>query len=70
MMDGVHHMMDRVHHMLNRVHPLIEFGKNIGDTLTFSTGCKKNAVSCNKVISHKVVSRVMCYGCIYNIIQI
>ena len=40
MMDRVHHMMDRVHHMMNRVHPLIEFGKNIGDTLTFSTGCK------------------------------
>ena len=40
MMDRVHHMMDRVHHMMNRVHPLIEFGKNIGDTLTFSTGHK------------------------------
>ena len=37
MMDRVHYMMDRVHHMMNRVHPLIEFMKNIGDTLTFST---------------------------------
>ena len=44
MMDRVHHMMDRVHHMMNRVHPLIEFGKNIGDTLMFSTGRKKKVM--------------------------
>ena len=38
-------MMDRVHHMINRVYPLIKFGKNIEDTLTFSTGRKTLAVS-------------------------